>query len=103
MNALQFASVRCDAETVGAEHLPPEVRRGAAAGEIAAGLPAGAAAAAPGEAGAEAGPRRKKLTREAVERALAETGGNKASAAKLLGVGRATLYRFLGSPGPEKR
>jgi transcriptional regulator of acetoin/glycerol metabolism len=33
---------------------------------------------------------------EGVRTALIKTGGNKAKAAKLLGVGRATLYRFLG-------
>jgi len=38
-----------------------------------------------------------KLDVEAVQTALKTTGGNKAKAAKLLGVGRATLYRFLGA------
>ena len=37
----------------------------------------------------------KKLTIDAVKSALKETGGNKVKAAKLLHVGRATLYRFL--------
>jgi PAS domain S-box-containing protein len=42
----------------------------------------------------------KKLGAEAVTSALVRTGGNKARAAKLLGVGRATLYRFLNNhPG----
>lgn len=36
-----------------------------------------------------------KLDAEAVHSALVKTGGNKARAAKQLGVGRATLYRFL--------
>jgi sigma-54 dependent transcriptional regulator, acetoin dehydrogenase operon transcriptional activator AcoR len=36
-----------------------------------------------------------KLDEETVRSALTRTGGNKAKAARLLGVGRATLYRFL--------
>jgi DNA-binding NtrC family response regulator len=37
----------------------------------------------------------KKLDMESVRAALVQSGGNKAKAARLLGVGRATLYRFL--------
>ncbi len=37
----------------------------------------------------------QKLDTAAVETALKKTGGNKAKAARLLGVGRATIYRFL--------
>jgi PAS domain S-box-containing protein len=37
-----------------------------------------------------------KLTLERVRTALVRAGGNKAKAARSLGVGRATLYRFLG-------
>jgi len=39
--------------------------------------------------------RRRKLDQKAVRDALGRTGGNKSQAAKLLGVNRATLYRFL--------
>ena len=42
----------------------------------------------------------KKLDLKNVRDALAMSGGNKAKAARLLGVGRATLYRFL-SDYPE--
>jgi len=38
----------------------------------------------------------KKLDLKSVEKALEKAGGNKAKAARLLGVGRATIYRFLG-------
>jgi DNA-binding NtrC family response regulator len=39
---------------------------------------------------------RGKLNQENVQAALVKTGGNKSKAARVLGVGRATLYRFLG-------
>ena len=38
---------------------------------------------------------RKKLTVAQVKDAIKKTGGNKSKAARVLGVGRATLYRFL--------
>jgi transcriptional regulator of acetoin/glycerol metabolism len=37
----------------------------------------------------------KKLNPEKVKNALKQSGGNRTKAAVLLGVGRATLYRFL--------
>lgn len=40
-------------------------------------------------------PVRGKLDIESVKAAIRKTGGNKSKAARLLGVGRATLYRFL--------
>ena len=84
INALQYASVRCTGTEIGAEHLPPEVREGTAPSRV------------PATPRAD---RRYKLTADAVDRALAETGGNKAEAARRLGVGRATLYRFLDRRG----
>jgi transcriptional regulator of acetoin/glycerol metabolism len=74
-NAIQFAFVKCDGQVIEAEDLPLELRQ---AGKVCA----------------RRGPARK-LMPEAVAKALGRTGGNKAKAAKLMGVGRATLYRFL--------
>jgi PAS domain S-box-containing protein len=74
-NILQYAIVKCSRNYIRPEDLPMELsslqvtksRRGPT----------------------------KKLNFEAVQDALEKTGHNKAKAARLLGVGRATLYRFL--------
>jgi len=81
INAMQYASLRCQDGEIRTGDLPPEIRQ-----EIGRVEPT--AVASPGS-------RRFKLTPAAVERALAQAGGNKAQAARLLNVGRATLYRFL--------
>jgi PAS domain S-box-containing protein len=75
-NAIQFAFVKCNAERILPEDLPLELREME-------------------NVCAPRGPS-KKLNPAGVTSALVRTGGNKAKAAKLLGVGRATLYRFLG-------
>ena len=74
-NAVQFAFVKCRANIIEPEDLPMELR------EVK-------------HTSSRRGPA-KKLDSEGVRAALVKTGGNKAKAAKLLGVGRATLYRFL--------
>jgi len=74
-NAVQFSIVRSRGKTIRIDDLPRELkalkvikpRRGPA----------------------------RKLKPGTVNEALKKTGGNKARAAKVLGVGRATLYRFL--------
>jgi len=99
INALQFASVRCDGDRILPEHLPPELRAGPGGMPGAHSLlppPLHSSAFTPAPSAPRAGGgRRLKLQRDVVRETLAAAGGNKVKAAKMLGVGRATLYRFL--------
>jgi PAS domain S-box-containing protein len=72
-NALHYSLVKCKGRLILPEDLPMELKSGRSS---------------------RRGPTRK-LNQEMVQAALDRTGGNKAKAARHLGVGRATLYRFL--------
>jgi len=74
-NIIRFAVVKSKGDTINAEDLPMELQ-------------------ANHSPISQRGPS-KKLDIETVKAALTKTGGNKAKAARYLGVGRATLYRFL--------
>ena len=74
-SAIRFALVKSRGQTIQPNHLPLELRKWQ-------------------EGRPPRGPSRK-LDVERVQAALATSGGNKAKAARMLGVGRATLYRFL--------
>jgi DNA-binding NtrC family response regulator len=91
INAIRFAVVRCEGEVLEVKHLPLELRESAPV----AGAAAGEAPPRP------ALPQRQALTWARVQEAIAACGGNKVLAARRLGVGRATLYRFLGRQRPD--
>jgi sigma-54 dependent transcriptional regulator, acetoin dehydrogenase operon transcriptional activator AcoR len=87
-NAIQYAMVKCRAGDVDVVHLPPEIA--SSMPQTAEGLDA---------AGVKKAGRKPKLSLQAVEHALEKSGGNKAKAARMLGVGRATLYNFINENG----
>jgi transcriptional regulator with PAS, ATPase and Fis domain len=74
-NAIQFAFVKSKGDEITPDNLPMEINDNQLFQTI-------------------RGPSRK-LDRLQVESAIKKTGGNKAKAARLLNVGRATLYRFI--------
>jgi PAS domain S-box-containing protein len=84
-NAIQFALIKSKGTTIQREHLPPEITSAILMSES-------KNFHTPGKAG-----RKPKLASDVVEKALRKAGGNKAKAARILGVGRATLYNFIGT------
>jgi transcriptional regulator with GAF, ATPase, and Fis domain len=74
-NAVLFSTVKCHGSIIKPDDLPMELKT--SKNSIQKRGPSG------------------KLDVDAVNKALIKTGGNKAKAARLLGVGRATLYRFF--------
>jgi sigma-54 dependent transcriptional regulator, acetoin dehydrogenase operon transcriptional activator AcoR len=78
-NVIRYLLVKCPGNTIEAHYLPPEfkIKQISAVGI------------------SPLKKHKKKLDIESVLSALGKTNGNKAKAARVLGVGRATLYRFL--------
>jgi sigma-54 dependent transcriptional regulator, acetoin dehydrogenase operon transcriptional activator AcoR len=83
-NVIQFSVVRSHGDQILPKDLPMEITHE---------QPIAAREEAPAQP--YIAPDRGKLDADSVKAALKKAGGNKSKAAKLLGVGRATLYRFL--------
>jgi sigma-54 dependent transcriptional regulator, acetoin dehydrogenase operon transcriptional activator AcoR len=79
-NALEYAYVKCHSGIIGIEHLPAEVVEQDSSFRT------------------KPGPQ-SRVTKDRVLLALAQAKGNKKEAAKILGIGRATLYRYLAEHG----
>lgn len=81
-SAVEFAAIGCKGQRIGSEDLPPEIRHPPSEGRIDSWVPFGS-----------------MDERSRFLRALTHAGGNRAEAARLLGVSRATFYRRLADLG----
>ncbi|MCK6531325.1 MAG: sigma-54 dependent transcriptional regulator [Polyangiaceae bacterium] len=89
-NVLHRALLCCDGEQIELGHLPQELWRGKQS-DIVPALHMAQGTALPEPETFELA----QIERRAIERAVKKTGGNITEAARLLGIGRATLYRKL--------
>lgn len=88
-NALEYALVNADGTNILPQHLPPEVRFAAQPAPVA--RPPQPMLVRP----YYRPPQRAESEMEAIARVLAETGGNKAEAARRLGMSRTSLWKRL--------
>jgi len=97
-NALQFAMVKCKGHLIEVADLPPHVISNmTGSSTILENMLLPTSTQRTTSSAQLLRKSRNKLTLESVNASLKRTGGNKAKAARILGVGRATLYRFLDS------
>ncbi len=85
-NAVQYSFVKCKEDVIRLEHLPPEIGQGAVSGSVKKNSDSSSK---------KSRKRKRKLDRSRVIQALRQSEGNRTKAAEILGVGRATLYRYM--------
>ena len=103
INALRFASVRCNGQRIQLAHLPPEIQKSDMA-TAHTDSPVLAIDSTPmttprAKPGAQQALLRshKNISLEQIQQAIEQAQGHKGRAAKILGISRATLYRRLGA------
>ena len=94
-NAIEYAMVHCDGDVVLPQHLPPDVRN-----RRPAPAPAGAVPAVPLTRYYRPAADGVQNEQSLIRQALREAGGNKAEAARRLGMSRTTLWKKLKNQSP---
>ncbi len=96
INVIQYAMIKCRDTFIEPQHLPPELIKASDGVVLTTPQPVKDLFSDKPiyEDNIRVG-RRPVLTRESISEALVKAGGNKAKSARLLGVGRATLYNYI--------
>jgi len=87
-NAVEYAFVLCNSGGIAVGHLPPKIVAGPSASCPEPALPAAG--------------KKHRSEREALVRALEQTGGNRTEAARILGVSRVTVWKRMKKFGIER-
>jgi DNA-binding NtrC family response regulator len=97
-NVVHRALLACDGDRLELAHLPPAIRQ-----RVLPEVPRNGSEASRAHESAVPLLPLRELERRAIKRALEASGGNVSEAARLLGIGRATMYRRLAEMDEEER